>query len=176
MMNNRAKKQFDKIDHSLFKLMEELKDYSHHALNKKPTENAWSVLQTIHHLMLVEKNAHLYLQKKLSFDPKLKNAGILAAFRSFGINFYLNSPIKAKAPVAVSGDNLPEESSFWETAKAWNKQREELNAFLESLPATIFKKEAYNHPAAGRMSIYQMLRFFEAHFNNHRKQIKRTLR
>ena len=167
--------QFDKIDHSLSKLLEELKDYSHLQLNKKTNPDSWSVLQIMHHMMLAEKVTHDYLIKKLSHHPKLKNAGIVTKLRSLAINSFLKSPLKAKAPVVLSGENLPEESSFWETAKQWTNQRAELRSYLESLPKETFKKEAFKHPMGGRISIYDALTFFEAHFYNHRKQIRKTL-
>ena len=175
-MTPKAKKQFDKLDYNLSKLLEELKSYSHEALNKKPSADTWSALQTMHHLMLAEKGTHDYLVKKLGNQNHLQNAGILSKMRSLAINSYLRSPLKAKAPARLSGDNLPDESSFWETAKQWTKQRAELRAFLDSLPKEAFKKEAFNHPIAGKISIYEVLTFFDAHFYNHRKQIRKALK
>ena len=94
---------------------------------------------------------------------------------TFLMKSLIKIPFKVSAPAPVSGDNLPEESSFWETAKKWKQQREELREFLENLPVEYFDKELYKHPLAGKMSLYGLMDFNVAHFKRHRKQINRIL-
>lgn len=117
-----------------------------------------------------------YVKKKLSYQPELKRAGIGSSLRTTFVNSYLRSPLKRKAPKIISGDNLPEESTFWEVVKIWKTDREEMRRYLEELPDDLFKKQVYKHPFAGRMTLNGMLSFFQQHYERHLKQIRRTLR
>jgi len=175
-LSPKIEKKLNHLDSKLTLLLEVLKDYSEATLNKKPAEDKWSVMQVIQHLKLAELGSQRYCEKKLSFNPELKNAGILSAWRTFVMTTYLKVPIKVNAPNAVSGENLPDYSSFWETAKEWKTQRQGLRKFLESLPEDHFKKEIYKNPMAGRMTLLGLLDFFEGHFDRHHKQINKILK
>ncbi len=175
-MDTKVKNQLHKIDQKLGALLKDLQHYSDAKLNEQPDEKSWSVLQVMQHLMKVESLAHQYIEKKLSYNPSLQKAGILANFRSALLNFYLASPVKAKAPKTVSGAILSTETTFWEVAKQWKHQRKQLGAYLESLPPEVFEKEVYKHPLTGRLKLGGMLSFFEKHFDRHYKQIQRTLK
>ena len=175
-MNTKIKTQLHKIDQKLGLLLHDLQHYSDAKLNQQPDESSWSVLQVMQHLMIVEGYAHRYLQKKLSYNPDLQKAGLLANFRSALLNFYLASPIRAKAPEIVSGNTLSTDTTFWEVAKQWKQQRKVLGEYLETLPPDVFEKEVYKHPLTGRLKLSGMLSFFEKHFDRHHKQIYRTLK
>lgn len=176
ILPTKADKKLKRLDAKLTSLLEVLKDYSERTLNKKPGEGKWSVMQVMHHLMLAEGYGQKYVSKKLSFNPELKKAGFTAVIRHFLMNTYIKFPIKIKAPTAISGENLPDESSFWETAKKWKQQRIELRELLESLPPEHFDKELYKHPFAGRLTLYGLLDFYDGHFERHRKQINKILK
>lgn len=174
-MNPKVESRLKKMDNDLTKLFEELKDYSEKSLNKKPAEGKWSIMQIMHHLILAEGGSAGYVKKKMSFNPKLEKAGMKASWNRFLVVTYLKLPFKVKAPEGVSGEHLPEHSNFWETAKLWKQQRQELKELLSSLPEGSFDKELYKHPLSGKMKISGMLDFFEQHFRRHRKQINKIL-
>jgi len=125
--------------------------------------------------MLAEASSQKYVEKKLSFNPALKNKGLLNMIRFRLLSLFMRSPIKRKAPDGLGSSTLPEQSSFWETAKQWKAQRESLAQYLENLPAEYASKEIYKHPAAGRLTLTQMVLFFHDHFRRHRKQIRKAL-
>ncbi|MEM1324550.1 MAG: DinB family protein [Bacteroidota bacterium] len=175
-MKTSTKQKLDRLDHSLRELLTELDGYSDATLNRAPKENAWSVFQTMHHLILSERMSLKYIKKKLSFEPKLKKAGIGEKMRSALVNNYLRSPLKRKAPTYISGENLPTDSSFWDVVKTWKTDREALRLYLSELPDDLFDKEIYKHPFGGRLSLDAMLSFFQQHYERHLKQIRRTLR
>ena len=175
-INPKIELQLKALDEKLNHLLKELKVYSEDQLNRKPDEKSWSVIQVMHHLMMSENGSLRYVKKKLSFNPELKNAGIKASFREFGLNAYLSSPFKWKAPEAISGNNLPDHAAFWTTAQQWKKQRQELRTYLETLPDELLKKEVYKHPFVGRITIQGMLRFFDRHFERHHRQIRKITR
>lgn len=175
-LNPKLDRQLKSLDAKLIQLLKDVKIYSEDQLNRQPKENAWSVIQVMHHLMLSESGSLKYVQKKLSYNPELKNAGVKAAFREMTLNTYLKTPFKWKAPEVISGDNLPKHETFWATAQQWKNQRIELREFMETLPDELLKKEVYKHPFVGRITINGMLVFFNNHFNRHNKQIQKIIK
>ncbi len=172
-MNTGVDKQLRALDLELNALLEELKHYSEDQLNRRPAENKWSILQVIHHVMMVEAAGYRYIKKKLSFEPELKKAGIPSFLRRQALLLYLRTPLRRKAPKAVGDGALPERSSFWETAKEWKQLRSDIRDYLGELPESHFDKSIYKHPAIGRVSLSGMLAFYRGHFQRHRKQIRR---
>ncbi|MFT4667276.1 MAG: hypothetical protein ACI9XB_004245, partial [Gammaproteobacteria bacterium] len=139
-MRKSIENQLDTLDSELKLLLRDLKAHSDQDLNWKPKMGKWSVAQVMQHLMKSEDMGLKYVQKKLSFNPKLKNAGILGALRGALIKMYLKIPIKVKAPGIVSAETFPEEATFWDLVKQWQSQRAELRDFLGTLPDNLFKK------------------------------------
>ena len=175
-MESRLQKEFDLLQRELRLLFEELKVHSNNVLNKKPKPDKWSTLQVLYHLQLAEAGSLKYVQKKLSFNPELKNNNIGSKFREKAINIYMGLPIKFKAPPQVGDGAIPELSEFWTLVSKWRDQRDELGEFLETMPEDLVNKQIYKHPAAGRMSLLGMLKFFRSHIKRHKKQIDKNLK
>lgn len=174
-MHNSLQSIFDKLDADLIALLEDLKDQPDHVLNEKITPDEWSIHQTMYHLILAEELSLKYIQKKLSFNPVLKNTNLLSFMRGKALSMYFMYPFKVNAPTAISGENLPTDLRFWEVVKRWKDVRKETKEYIETLPDELLKKELYKHPAIGKMSLKDMLKFFDLHFTRHRKQINRTM-
>ncbi len=173
-MEKKIEKKLNQLDEDLRLLLTDLDGYSEKKLNLKPQPNAWSVFQVMHHLTLSEQVSLRYVQKKLSFKPELKKAGIATSLRRSLLKVYLKAPIKVKAPAPVATD-MPDIFTFWEVAKAWKQERQALRELLVALPVEVFDKEIYKHPMVGKVTLSTMLDFFQDHFNRHKKQIYRTL-
>lgn len=175
-MDKKSKAHLKNLDQKLAILLRSLKNYSDAKLNERPNEHAWSVLQIMQHLMKAEAGSLAYVQKKLSYEPALENAGVKSSFNSIMLKLALSTPIKVKAPTQISGENLLTDLTFWDVAKQWKLQRKELETYLESLPADLYVKDVYKHPMTGKMTLSSMLSFFNTHVDRHTKQIKRTLK
>lgn len=156
-------------------LLEELADSNDAILNMAALDGGWSAIQTVHHLILTEELSLQYVQKKLSFNPKLETADFKTRLRASALWFYLNLPFKFKAPANVSEEKLPGFTTFAQTRSRWLDIRQKWTNFLEQLPVELLDKAVYRHPFAGRLSWMGMLKFFRFHFQRHRKQIRRTL-
>ncbi len=167
--------QIDALDSELQALVAQLQSYSHQQLNQQPAPNSWSATQIMHHLMLSEKYAVLYCEKKLSHKPTLKTVGPIDRLKEKMIKWYLQVPIKIKAPTKLNESQLPKESNLADILNQWQEQRKVLRLFFEELPAEYVDKVIYKHPFGGRLSLKGMLNFFEAHFDRHRKQLMRAL-
>ena len=166
---------FSKLDADLIDLLEDLKDQPDHVLNEKPSPDKWSIHQTMYHLILSEELSLRYIQKKLSFNPELKNTGMMTFFRRRALSMYFLYPFRVTAPEAISKENLPTDVRFWEVVKRWKDVRKETKEYIATLPEEMLKKELYKHPAVGKISLKDMLKFFDLHFARHRKQINRTM-
>ncbi|MEQ1744154.1 MAG: DinB family protein [Saprospiraceae bacterium] len=156
-------------------LLDALASHDDVALNSRPSNGGWSVVQVMHHLIVSEELSHRYVQKKLSFNPKLKNAGLIEWLRERALWFYLNVPIKFRAPAIVGDENLPENATLAETRERWLKARAAWASFFENLPPELASKVVYRHPIAGRLGWSGLITFFTTHFDRHQKQIHRTL-
>ena len=174
-MDTKVEKQLQYLVRETDALFADLKKYSEADLNRQPAPDSWSAIQCLHHLILAEKYSTAYCKKKLGFRPKLKKAGWQSGLRRRFVNWYLGSPLKFKAPPGLGTEYLPEHDTLENTKNEWLKARTEIKNFLQNLPAEYVNKEVYKHPAAGRMSIPDMLSFFGAHFRHHRKQAYRAL-
>jgi hypothetical protein len=177
MIPKREQTQLDHLNSSLEQLFQQLDKHSHEQLNRQPDPATWSPLMVVKHLMLAEGYSVQYVQKKLKYSDKLPKAGIRTQWRSLILNLYFGSPFKWKAPKAIGDDTLLSDAPY-ELAKIkteWLEQRVQLRALLDSFPPERYGEEIYKHPFVGRLSPTGMLRFFQGHFNRHRKQVNQRL-
>ncbi len=157
-------------------LLNSLETTADAVLNQKPAHGGWSAIQVMHHLILSEELSLRYVQKKLSFESNLGNAGLPEWLRARTLWFYLNVPIKFKAPPMVGRENLPDVATFADTKARWMDIRRQWAEYFSQMPPDIASKAVYRHPLAGRLSWLGMITFFRTHFERHSKQIRRTLR
>lgn len=162
--------------HTVTALLDKMQAYSETVLNRRPADGGWSAMQTIHHLILSEELSLAYVRKKLGFNPELDAVGLGAWWRSFLLWLSLSSPLKFKAPAAISKENLPEYASLPDSRERWLRVRAEWAEFFEKMPDALSDKEVYKHPRAGKISWGGMLWFFETHFKRHRKQMMRAVK
>ncbi len=167
--------KLDGIDRLVDNLYAELKDVPDDMLNKKPGTGQWSVLQVMHHLIIAEQLSEGYVRKKLSFQPELPKSGLAGVWRLLVVKVYFFLPFKFKAPKGVGDEVLPEVSTLAGTMDTWRNNRRSLRAYLNSLPESLFDKALYKHPLAGKLTLGQMLEFFDFHIRRHLGQIHRTL-
>ena len=175
IMRKKFKDRLEALNIEMGQLINYLSTFSEEALNKQPQSGSWSALQVTNHLVLSEKLSLAYCKKKLSFQPQLKKAGVLGSLKSALVQFYLWSPIKAKAPKGISTEVLPENDTVDSVHQKWKVVREEMARFINDLPEEYVDKEVYKHPFGGRLSIDGMMAFFQAHLERHRKQIQKAL-
>lgn len=164
-----------RYNQSVIDLLAELESLSEETLNRKTPTGGWSAIQTMHHLILTEELSLAYVQKKLSFNPKLEPADFAAQWRGFLLWAYLSTPLKFKAPKNVGDENLPDRASFAETCAKWQKIRTDWTDFMEKMPVELSNKAIYRHPRVGRLGWAQMMLFFETHLARHSKQIYRAV-
>ena len=171
-MHSRYRDKFDKIEKEKSHWIDQVKGMKPEVQNAQP-DGKWSVLQHGYHLYLAEKGSLAYVKKKLSFNPKLKKAGLGTRFKMISLWFFLTSPFKFKAPLAVSETNFPGDLTSDILDDIWSKSRSELKTFLDSIGDKYLGLEVYKQPFAGRLTLLGMLRFFELHQKRHFKHTEK---
>ncbi len=171
----RQRKEFlsslDQLDLQLERLFRDMDKYPQEKLSAKPAQDVWSPMEVLYHIYLSERGTLAYVEKKLSFDPKLRKRGLAAWFRSTLLNFYVRSTFKFKAPATVRGENLPSDLTYGELKERFIELRANWKEFLEKVDSKWFDREVFRHPIAGRISLGQTMAFLQSHFERHRKQI-----
>lgn len=174
-MKEKTLVKLDHLDKKLQLLLEKLATIPLEKLKKQPPAGGWSAIQVMQHVFSVENSSLQYLQKKVSFNPELKKAGLLAWWRITKFKIAYNLPLKFKAPKIVDPTLQEASPSFWEISKQWKETRSTLRKFLVDANPDLFEKELYKHPLVGKMSLFNMLEFFDGHFKRHEKQLWRVL-
>jgi uncharacterized damage-inducible protein DinB len=166
-------KHLDQKKHLLMNLISSLSEEKYRT---QPDPNTWSIGQIANHLYLSELLSTTYLRKKLSYPDTIPAFSIKSWWSLFWVKFILWTNFKVKAPPKINmWDNqevlLPQELDI-----KWNQLRTELvEIILDHLPQ--FNSHlVYNHPFAGRMTMKQMLIFFNHHMYHHLRQAKQILR
>ena len=164
------------MEADLTSLLTYVEGYDQEVLNQAPEEDKWSVQQIMNHLILSEKYSLGYCKKKLSFEPKLKKAGLGSTLKEWLVRSYFILPLKLEAPKGIDTSALPKVDTIENIKNTWHKNREQMKQFLETVDARYLDREVYKHPFAGRLTLKAMLVFFTAHFRHHRKQIQKALK
>jgi uncharacterized damage-inducible protein DinB len=175
-MTPNIEKLWQGLEQQRINLFKELDAIDPALMNRQPAPLTWTANQNLEHLLRAETSSLSYLQKKLSSGS---SAIPKAGFKSWGRRFLLRVAfalplLKFKSPKYL-GD-LPETSDFQDLKSRFAEQRAALKSFLDTMPDELLEGEVWKHARAGKMSIAQMLDFFEDHFNRHELQLKRALK
>lgn len=165
---------FQKMESERESIIAEMRNYSADQLVSKPSENEWSVAEVIMHLVVAESGALAYMRKKLEFGGHRK-ATASSSFKQKLLNFAISLPIKFKAP-KVAQIEEGEKITFNEAADKWFSVRQELLAEYDKMDDELASHELFKHPAAGKLSALQSVKFMRQHMNRHVKQIRNTIK
>ena len=169
MLPGKTKIKWDKLEDQLINIIQSLKDLEPDALAFRISDDKWSILQILQHLVLSEKLSMMYLAKKWKYSQDLPQKTLITLFRSWALLISIRSPIPLKAPARVNV--FDQDKTSVEIIREWQLIRSEMKDFLEKLPVKVFDKELYKHPAVGKLTLDHMLEFFYAHCKRHHKQI-----
>jgi len=173
-MHSKISAAFLRFDHRKQSLLKRLDQMDKKLYNTKPSEREWSMIQVLEHLYTSDSGSLNYCRKKIKAGDAIPNAGILDPIKFKLYLQFLFTPIKFKAPKVVSA---PSNDSTYEEVKARLEEfQNELKSFADSYPDKYLKKAIFRHPIAGRITIVQMIDFFEAHLRHHEYQINRLVK
>lgn len=155
-------------------LLAKLDAYGEDVLTRKPSADAWSVVEVMAHLVKAETGTLNYLRKKLEVGGHQK-ASPFAGLRKAFLNFVLGLPIKFKAPKVAQLDRSVT-MSYAEAKAQWNAVREALGAEYAAINPALIAHDLFKHPFAGKLNLVQSTEFMRQHMVRHIGQIDRTLK
>ncbi|HLP53060.1 MAG TPA: DinB family protein [Chitinophagales bacterium] len=172
-MNAQIEKGFNQLEANRKALFDTLKQYPDDLLNKKPSEQAWSVAEVVDHVLTAEEYSLKYLQKKVQDVANAKPEGFKQKWRWLLIKVVFNFNIKFPAPEVVAPKAGYQTKAQMEAR--WNENRKQMHSILSKLNDKEINSQLWKHALAGKMNLHHMVEFLGMHFNRHRKQIDRTL-
>ncbi|MDZ4749549.1 MAG: DinB family protein [Saprospiraceae bacterium] len=167
--------QFEILEQKKKALMELITPLTLEKYHQQPSTGKWSVAQTANHIFLSEQLSTAYIQKKLSYPDTLLPFQLKSWGGVFLIKLALWSSYKRKAPAAINMWQQQTIFSKEDIEKHWRTLRADMINLIEKHQPAFGSHMVYRHPFAGRMTMHQMLIFFNDHMAHHLKQINRIV-
>src|SRR4030095_16373174 len=174
--NRKIQIQFDRMDQKKRKLMDLIRPLPDEIYRRQPDSSKWSIAQIANHLFLSEQLSLAYLRKKLSYPDTIPPFSIRSWWALFQTVFILRIDIKVKAPPKINMWGDQEIFSPDELDQRWNMLRQEMASLINEHQSRFSRHLVYNHPFAGRMTMTQMLMFFNHHIAHHLRQIQNLIK
>jgi hypothetical protein len=174
-MHIKLKRIFDKLESDRINLLSELSSFSEDQLQQIPSPGKWSILYTLTHILTAERMSLIYMKKKSLGVNEVDNSGIVEELKFRFLQASQRLPmLKFKAPKAVV-EHTPISISFATLKTQWEKSRQDLYAFLESIEEKNVRKKIYKHVIVGRLDAIQGVGFLREHFIHHLPRLKKQI-
>lgn len=166
--------RFERMEKKREAFLDFLSKFDNETLNRPLEPGRWSPIQYMHHLLKAETGSMRYMAKKREYPDKLTYASWWEGIKGPILQLTFWAPIKIKAPKVVA--DVPPSGNLEEVKNLWNLKRSELKFVLETYPEDMMKAKIMKHFASGRITLDQLLLFFEHHADRHFGQIKKVLK
>lgn len=138
----------------------------------RPGGTAWSALDTVQHLVLVEEGVVGYARKKL-LGPPQPAGGPATRLRLGLLVAGLRSPLRFRAPAQQV---IPSQTLPLATLKGrWEASGAALRTLVAGLPGERSGALFFRHPVAGPLDPKGTLRFLHEHARHHDAIVRRAL-
>lgn len=134
----------------------------------RPSPDKWSILEIVEHLAVSE---HVVFQGLP--DPSLlveRPRRLKHRFFYLLVELFLRSPIPIRMPsrslAPKGGRSLSEVRGLWDESQEW------LLAYVRQLDAKGLRKAVFEHPAAGPLTVGQVISLNQIHIDRHVRQIE----
>ncbi len=166
-------KTFDALEQQRADLMTTVSAVPDEVYFRSPSAK-WSIAQVIAHIITSERLSLMYMRKKSLGIETLKDSGVKQSLVFMLLKISQRVPLRYRAPKAVV-DNTPEALSKEEAFARWEKARQELRGFLDTIPEKHAHRLIFKHPVGGMLDVRQAVGFMYEHVRHHWPQIKRLL-
>jgi uncharacterized damage-inducible protein DinB len=167
--------QFDRLEEKKSALMLQITAMSEKTYMQQPSPESWSVAQAANHVYMSEQLSLAYIRKKLSYPETLQHFHWKSWPAVWLLKFVLWSPYKRKAPQNINMWENQTILSREELDMNWSALRKDLITFIDQHQPAFGSHMVYRHPYAGRMTMHQMLIFFNDHMEHHMRQIDKII-
>jgi hypothetical protein len=164
---------FDLLETDRIRVIEKIRVLTPEKFNAAPP-GKWSIHQILAHLVTAEKLSLQYMQKKILGIQEAGDSGLREEGKMIVLWLSQRLPFKFKAPKVVT-ERTTLYTNADQLAMQWEKDRQELKAFLETFEDHHLKRKIYRHVRAGMLNIQHALLFYREHHLHHLPQIKRLL-
>ncbi|SMD33099.1 DinB superfamily protein [Reichenbachiella faecimaris] len=155
------------LKQSQSELLIAVKDLSEGQLNYKPSEDAWSIAETMEHIAISEKNIFGIVEMTLKTDPDpSKRSEVMMADEQL-LAMITSRDQKVKTRPEFEPTNSF--GSFQGSLDAFNMQRKSNIAFVKKTKEDL-RNRYFDFPF-GKVDAYQVVLFMSGHTQRHMKQI-----
>lgn len=165
--------RFDVLEAQRHAYLDVVRPLSEVARARKPSADAWSLNELIHHLLLID--AGVLQDVRRAFERSPMSSGATAALRFGLLRRILALPVRIPAPPAAEGVMPRNTPDFAMLSAEWQRVRRELAALLDTATPERVQTAGFRHPIFGRFTLCDSLAFVEAHHAHHRPQLNRLL-
>lgn len=162
--------EWDRLEAQQRAILADLEAWPVAKRTERPSPDAWSATEVLDHLVVVERAAAAYLEKKLQASD-LPGETMTVRLRRAMLHVALSSPFRFRVP----GKGLePARDIGWDDVVArWAAARETLRLMMDAFPEERLAEGVFRHPLVGYLTVRHMLTFFRAHIAHHRRQLSR---
>jgi len=149
-------------------LLDALAGLSPEALQARPAEGAWSILEIVEHLVAAEQVILQGLPDPATLVDRPRSLRQRCLFPLVVLILRLRIPVKApsRRMLPTGGASLAELRDRWEATARW------LRAYAEGLPPGGARRAVFAHPVCGPLTLAQALRLGRLHLETHARQIR----
>lgn len=174
-MEKDIRKEFEKLEAAKSKIIQLGLEFPIENWTKKIHDDSWTAIETLGHILEVEKGVMSYMRRKLD-DPSLikGQVGFKENWNGLLLWWALKSPFKFKAPSVLKPSNpdAPLELLFGE----WDTLRIEYKDRLDKFPRDLKSAKIFKHPVVGDLNIFATLKFMTQHIERHHSQVVNALK
>ena len=144
-------------------LLNEVTGLTDEEINRKPSNDEWSIKQVLEHLYLFELEVIKSVQEELAKGEEV-------TIKERPIHLAVNRDSKVEAPSNVK----PSESfaTLEELERKLASSREKLQKFVNNTDKKLLEQKALPHPGFKKLSLAQWIEFIGWHEKRHILQIK----
>lgn len=176
-MNEGLREILAGIESARHDLCRSVADMSQELLDTRPSADAWSAGEILHHLYLIEKSLTRGMEKGLG-EAERRNvpagAGpdetVIHSLDRYSIE---TNPLRASAPARVIPSRAEKKEDL---LAALERSRSELLLVFEKASAHDLSEARFPHPIFGDLNVYQWMVFLGKHERRHTRQIVETRR
>ena len=163
--------QLDAINGTRIDLLEEVTSLPSDLVVWKPAPDRWSILEIVEHLVLAEQDVLGDLEG-LDQLPLL-NRELKHRLR-FGL---VMSVLRLRIPVKVPSRAMSPTGlrTLDELRAAWDRNHEQLRAFVAALDRDGEGRAVFRHPVTGPLTVREGIRMLGVHLETHRRQIRKLV-